>query len=114
VFLGSALRWSNIALPASYIAGLGAEKAVVAWREELNINALYFEFFYLGMRRAIGVSESEFIERFGVAIPSHLQGVINELTTDGFVSQSDGRISLTSRGVALADSVFERISDVGA
>ena len=114
VFLGSALRWSNIALPASYIAGLGTEKAVVAWREELNINALYFEFFYLGMRRAIGVSESEFIERFGVAIPSHLQGVINELTTDGFVSQSDGRISLTSRGVALADSVFERISDVGA
>jgi oxygen-independent coproporphyrinogen-3 oxidase len=106
----SAERWSNLALPASYVEGVHKGRAV-SWRETLDREALIFEFFYLGMRRTVlGVSRASFSRLFGGDIPEKIKQGLEELASEGFVAFDDDAIRLTSRGIALADSVFERLS----
>jgi oxygen-independent coproporphyrinogen-3 oxidase len=106
--LESSERWSTVALPQSYIDAAGSERCV-SWRETLEREALEFEFFYLGMRRMGGVTQSQFHERFGAAFPERQMSILRELADEGVVTIDDERACLTSRGIALADSVFERL-----
>ena len=100
-------RWSTLALPATYmkVAGSGSS---VSWREELSIESLQFEFFYLGLRRLTGVSSREFERLFGVAARSIYGDALTELSGEGFIRDDGDSISLTPTGIALADSVYER------
>jgi oxygen-independent coproporphyrinogen-3 oxidase len=105
----SAQRWSTLALPAAYISGVAA-KTVVSWRETLNSEALSFEFFYLGLRRTQGVTRSAFIALFGEQAFERYAPVLKELAREGFLVLTDDEIVLSTQGIALADSVFERLS----
>jgi oxygen-independent coproporphyrinogen-3 oxidase len=107
--LESAERWSSLALPAAYIKGVAAN-AAVSWRETLNSNALSFEFFYLGLRRTQGVMRSRVEALFGEQAFERYESVLHELVHEGFLVLADDAITLTTQGVALADSVFERLS----
>jgi oxygen-independent coproporphyrinogen-3 oxidase len=80
----------------------------VSWREELSIESLQFEFFYLGLRRMVGVSSRDFEKFFRVAARSIYGDALRELSDEGFISDDGDRISLTTTGIALADSVYER------
>jgi oxygen-independent coproporphyrinogen-3 oxidase len=103
-------RWSTLALPQSYIAATQNE-ATVSWRESLDRAALMFEFFYLGLRMTQGVSQSQFASRFGESIPELYTSPIRELVSEGFLVYRDNNaLALTQAGVAVADSVFERLS----
>jgi oxygen-independent coproporphyrinogen-3 oxidase len=105
----SAERWSNMALPRSYQEGL--EKGLaVSWRETLDRAGLIFEFFYLGLRMMQGVTEADFMQRFGEGIPSGHKAVLSELIAEGFIEESSGAFKLSGAGVAVADSVFERLT----
>jgi len=106
--LESAERWSTVALPQSYIDAAGSGRCV-SWRETLDREALQFEFFYLGMRRLAGVLQSEFCERFGAPFSSQVAYILRQLAAEGFVAMDDERVSLTKSGIAVADSVFERL-----
>jgi oxygen-independent coproporphyrinogen-3 oxidase len=115
--ISSAERWSNVASPDDYIrrsVGLerdrpGLLEQVCSWSERLGVADLIFEFFYLGLRLIEGVSRRGFFERFGCNVPSEIEGVLRDLEVEGFVVLEGDRIALTSSGVALADSVFERL-----
>jgi oxygen-independent coproporphyrinogen-3 oxidase len=108
----SAERWSTLALPASYVDGV-RRGAAVSWRESLDREALIFEFFYLGMRRTmLGVSRIAFQNLFTTAIPAGIEQSLDALRHDGFVEFDGDVIRLTDQGIALADSVFERLSGV--
>ncbi len=108
----SAERWSTLALPASYIDGV-RKGGAVSWRETLDREALIFEFFYLGMRRTeLGVSRSTFAKVFAADIPEKIEQSLVELEREGFVALKGDTIRLTSRGISLADSIFERLSGV--
>lgn len=100
-------RWSTLALPASYMKAAGTPSAV-SWREELSRESLKFEFFYLGLRRMVGVSLNDFERLFGDSSASPYQVVLRELSNEGFLRVQNERIQLTSAGIALADSVYER------
>lgn len=104
----SAERWSDYALPATYMQKVS--ESAVSWRESLDQRALEFEFFYLGLRRACGVSLSDFERLFGSPCPDKVRGTISELAQEGFVEQTADVISLTESGIALSDSVFERLA----
>jgi oxygen-independent coproporphyrinogen-3 oxidase len=106
----SAKRWSNLALPAGYVEKVATQDDVVAWREQLQQKDLHFEFFYLGMRRIAGVSEEQFLKRFGFAIPEGIVSALNELAHSGFVIRDGDIIRLSAEGISLADSVFERLA----
>jgi oxygen-independent coproporphyrinogen-3 oxidase len=100
-------RWSTLALPASYMKAAGTPTSV-SWREELSREAAYFEFFYLGLRRTAGVSLADFESLFGISPRSIYGEALHELAREGFVREEGDHISLTTSGVALADSVYER------
>ena len=104
----AAERWSSYALPATYIEH--ARKGTpVSWREMLDSAALHFEFFYLGLRRAVGVSREDFQRLFACPIPVRIEETLVELVREGYL-EDDGTIRLTERGIALSDSVFERLA----
>jgi oxygen-independent coproporphyrinogen-3 oxidase len=101
-------RWSNLALPQSYIDGVSIGEST-SWRESLDQKALIFEFFYLGLRLIGGVSQRDFKERFGSEIPAEYTDKLKRLASEGFVEVEGNRIRLTKSGIALADSVFEQL-----
>lgn len=103
-------RWSNLALPQSYI-NVEEGNGRVSWRETLGREALQFEFFYLGMRRTeIGVSRREFQKLFGEPFPAGITRILEELRGEGYLQFQGDAILLTTRGLAIADSVFERLA----
>lgn len=106
----SAERWSTLALPQSYIEAVEPGRRV-SWRETLDPEALQFEFFYLGLRRTLqGVSRAEFQRLFGVPFPESTNRSLHELADEGFVVFDGDTVRLTAGGVAVADSVFERLA----
>lgn len=100
-------RWSTLALPASYMRSAGTP-STVSWRESLSVESLQFEFFYLGLRRMCGVYLPDFEKRFGVSARMLYGKVFQELCDEGFLSDGGDTISLTTQGIALADSIYER------
>lgn len=115
--ISSAERWSNVALPDDYIRRSAAVRKdrpvaleqVASWSERLGVSELIFEFFYLGLRLIEGVSRRGFFERFGCNVPSNIECVLRDLEAEGFILLEGDRIALSGSGVALADSVFERL-----
>lgn len=101
-------RWSTLASPDSYMRSAGTAQSI-AWEERLSIDALMFEFFYLGLRRMRGVSLHEFAGTFGVAAEERYGAELRLLAADGFVALEGDRVRLTPAGIALADSVYERL-----
>jgi oxygen-independent coproporphyrinogen-3 oxidase len=100
-------RWSTLALPASYMGAAGAS-ASVAWREDLSAESQQFEFFYLGLRRTVGVSLGDFERFFGVAARSLYGEALRELADEGFLREEGPHVALTPSGIAVADSIYER------
>lgn len=100
-------RWSTLALPASYMKAAGTS-AAASWVEQLSRESIIFEFFYLGLRRMEGVSLAQFERTFGVPVTSLFGEVLRDLSQQGFVTVDGDLLRLTTSGIALADSVYER------
>lgn len=111
--LETARRWSTLALPAAYMKGASSE-IPVSWRESLDQKACMFEFFYLGLRRTVGVSVSSFKKLFGEHALAPYEDTLRELCQEGFLKLSGDAILLTTKGISLADSVFERFAGLPA
>jgi oxygen-independent coproporphyrinogen-3 oxidase len=117
-FIASAERWATLASPSAFVvaaesglrvAGAPDAESTISWCEVLDTSGLMFEFFYLGMRMVCGVTDQEFHHRFGSAMPKAYMQRLKELVQEGYVDRSGKRFALTTRGVAVADSVFERL-----
>ncbi|MDN3955434.1 radical SAM family heme chaperone HemW [Sporolactobacillus laevolacticus] len=62
---------------------------------------------FLGLRLLKGVSVARFEEKFGKAIEQVYGAQINQLKEEGLLTERDGRISMTRKGVFLGNNVFE-------
>jgi oxygen-independent coproporphyrinogen-3 oxidase len=102
-------RWSAVALPQTYIRDAGSSR-VVSWSEKIAGESLWFEFFYVGLRRMSGVTADEFKKRFVASMWDTYGDVLRSLERDGFLLIEGDRVYLSKRGVVVADSVFERIA----
>ena len=107
-FITSAERWSTLASPGAYIEA-AQSGATTSWSETLELSDLMFEFFYLGMRLMCGVATSEFLHRFGEAMPKVYEERLADLVEDGYVARAGENLLLTTKGIAMADSIFERL-----
>lgn len=65
------------------------------------------EFFLLGLRQNSGVTEKEFIRRFGQKIPAALLNSLKECQRQRLLAHKDGRWFLTELGHDLANQVFQ-------
>jgi oxygen-independent coproporphyrinogen-3 oxidase len=102
-------RWSTVALPQTYIRDAGSSR-VISWSEKIDGSSLWFEFFYVGLRRISGVSVADFQQRFAKSVSDAYGDILPDLEREGFVLVDGDRLSLTERGLAVADSVFERFA----
>lgn len=100
-------RWSTLAQPQAYMQGT-LESKTISWREALTPEALQFEFFYLGLRRMAGVSLEEFRRIFGKESQGPFDTILADLAREGYIRVDADSVTLTTNGIALADSVYER------
>ncbi|MCL1842741.1 MAG: hypothetical protein FWF79_02920 [Defluviitaleaceae bacterium] len=68
---------------------------------------LMAETMILGLRLIRGVSEQEFAEKFGTTPSEVYKNEIDALIKSGLLTHVQGRIALTTRGLDLANQVFE-------
>ncbi len=98
-------RWSNERSPRRYM-----EKAVLPGdaknaEETLTRAQAMSEFVFLNLRQLEGFLPAAFAERFGVDLRETFPQV-DTLVTDGLLTQDEGKIKLSERGLFLADSIF--------
>ncbi|HWH76220.1 MAG TPA: radical SAM family heme chaperone HemW, partial [Candidatus Binatus sp.] len=98
-------RWSNEKNPAKYIAQISASSHAVVDRDEIDIDKAAGEFMFLGLRMTAGVSNTLFRARFGMA-PAEFYPRVQTWIEGGFLSESDGILRLTAKGLLLANAIF--------
>ncbi len=97
-------RWSNHRLPERYIASATAGDATAA-TEDLAFETAAAEFMFLGLRQLDGVDPTAFHARFGQDL-EEVHPEVATFRTDGFLEHRAGRLTLTNRGLLVADAIF--------
>lgn len=80
-----------------------------SWHEEIELLSekdLMEEFMFLGLRLKKGISEQEFMEKFGKTVEEVYQKVLNRLTEEGVLERKNGRIRLSEKGTDVANYVM--------
>lgn len=103
-------RWSNQSMPEKYIE---SPTSAVAWSESISGVNLIFEEILLGLRQAEGINIEQYEARLVASQWKAFQSLIQKLREEGFVDvcNDTARISLTQKGVMIADSVIEKFSE---
>lgn len=96
-------RFHNSADMKEYMAGGGRLDM-----EKLTPEEMQEEFMFMGLRMNEGISREEFLKRFKTDITSVYGQEISELISEGLLTENNGRISLTDRGVDVSNQVFEK------
>jgi oxygen-independent coproporphyrinogen-3 oxidase len=97
-------RWSNERLPSRWSADVAARGVAIASEERLSVAQARAEFVFTGLRRVAGVDALAFERRFGTPLHAAFPQLAR-LADDGLVEEAAGRVRLTARGLAFADSV---------
>jgi len=66
-----------------------------------------FEFFFLGLRKTTGVNLGDFERMFGCRIEDAYPGITEVLIGSEFLKRAGEMLSLTKKGLFVADSVIE-------
>lgn len=85
------------------------EKVLSVLREDLDpvdTKSGEEEFMILGLRLIRGVSEEEFLRRFGVTVDAVYGAVIRKYQAAGLLMRENGRIFLTRKGISLSNMVM--------
>lgn len=98
------VRFHNTYDMKEYLRGEGLRMD----KEFLSLQEKQEEFMFMGLRMNEGVSEAEFLRRFGESMDSAYGDEIKELISEELLVKKDGRLSLTDRGVDISNSVFEK------
>ncbi len=74
--------------------------------ETLSKNEQQSEFMFLGLRKMQGVSEADFAKTFGVPLKEVYGKEIEDLTEKGLLTEENGYIRLTGRGIDISNYVM--------
>jgi oxygen-independent coproporphyrinogen-3 oxidase len=102
-----ARRWSNQIDVRSYLARLESGDSPIDDLRRLTTEEEMEEFFFLGMRQAIGVNLELVRERWG---PEHLnrwEEKIDNLCTQGWVVREGRKVSLARKAYLISNEVFQ-------
>ncbi|MCR5294228.1 MAG: radical SAM family heme chaperone HemW [Lachnospiraceae bacterium] len=96
------VRWNNTRDLKEYLSGDYARRG----EERLSRKAEMEEFMFLGLRKAAGVSFSEFESCFGAAMTTVYGKILERHLEEGLLARKGERVFLTERGFDLANSVM--------
>jgi len=98
-------RWSNEKNPARYMSLIGNTKSARVEEEAIDSQKAAGEFMFLGLRMTEGISNEKFRALFGT-VPSEMYPRIQTWIDGDFMTENDGFLRLTPRGLMLANSIF--------
>ena len=96
------MRFKNTESIKTYLK----EGRKVAEEERLTVTEQMEEFMFLGLRMIKGVSKEEFQMTFGVSIESVFGEPVIQNTESGLLKEKDNRLSLTKKGLDVANYVM--------
>jgi len=99
-------RWWNERNPGRYIELARRDGRAESGGEEIDSTTGASEFVFLNLRLRQGFAEQEFAARLGRRFDDVFGARASRLVEGGLLVRSAGRISLSDRGLELADSVF--------
>ena len=103
------VRWKNTEDIREYLAAdLGSEGTEAIRREEhrLSERELMEEFMFLGLRLTKGISETDFLLRFGRSLDSIYGQVLKKYLENGLMLKEGSRYRLSERGLDLSNTVL--------
>lgn len=104
-FLGG-LRWTNTASLSEYLIETRAGRFPTAFTEQISPRQAMAETMFLGLRLKAGIDKLSFEKEFGKSMDSVFGEPIRRLKQQGLLSEREGRLSLTGRGLLLGNVVF--------
>ncbi|MDQ0190489.1 oxygen-independent coproporphyrinogen III oxidase [Alicyclobacillus cycloheptanicus] len=104
-------RYENVRTLAAYASALADGRRPVADTMRVSVREACEDTMMLGLRLAEGVSRAAFLKRHGVAMDKVFGKQIRELTAQGLLAWTDGRLHLTERAWPIANVVFEAFID---
>lgn len=93
-------RYFNTSDIDAYINGAVSEETALTKDDKIS------EFIITGLRMEDGISESTFLERFGVEIQDIYGRELSKFVNLGLLSYKNGRYALTSRGIDISNSIL--------
>tara|TARA_B100000686_G_C16595555_1_gene865786 strand:+ start:31 stop:939 length:909 start_codon:yes stop_codon:yes gene_type:complete len=99
-------RFKNINLPSLYIKKIETEGLAVESVEKLDILHSMGETIMLGLRRLRGISILDFEKRFQISFDSVYGKILDPLVEEGLITLNQNRISLSRKGIFIANSVI--------
>lgn len=98
-------RW-NESLPDKYMKAIEEYGSAIKGMEKLSEEDAVTEAIFLGLRKTEGIDLDWFSKRFNHSFINIHSKKICDLTEDGYLTLSDNRLSLTRKGILVADSVI--------
>ena len=98
-------RWSNVRSPRAYMDAALGQGSVVESLEDLTEAQACGEFVFLNLRQSAGVPLGTFETRFGRPFFARFPHAA-QLVADGLLDRAADRVTLSRRGLFVADSVF--------
>ena len=102
-------RFANIRDLKPYLERIETGTSTVDIDETLSEDERIHESIFLGLRQATGLDVQAFRDQFGNGAFQTRQASIDSLTKSGFLEQNGSHLRLTRKGLAVADSVCERL-----
>ncbi len=91
----------------SYLAALQKGERPPADIEPLTREEEMEEYCFLHLRMREGIDKKEYATRYGEPLEARYAAIIRDLKAKGLLKETENRIFLTKRGVALGNTVFE-------
>jgi coproporphyrinogen III oxidase-like Fe-S oxidoreductase len=82
-----------------------------SWQDALGSKELIFEFFFLGLRKRRGVSESTFKALFGVSFDQVYPDLLTVFCDEGLMTREGDLLAISSKGLPLSDSIAENFTE---
>lgn len=100
------IRFANYSEPSRYMSESERQGTAEAWRERLDADSARFEFFFLGLRKLDGVDLERYRELFNENARERYGHQIDSLCRAGLLCEKGPGLSLTMKGLLVADSVI--------
>lgn len=72
----------------------------------LTLNDRYAEYMFLGLRKTAGISETDFLDTFGVSVYDIYADVVDKHKKSGLLEAKNGTIYISEEGIYLSNIVF--------
>lgn len=99
-------RYRNEENIEKYIEKINIDCCAIVEKTKNSFKDDMEEFMFMGLRKNVGVSKSEFRKRFDKDIDSVYREVINKYVSNGFMKENDNNIFLTYEGIEISNVIM--------